>query len=1283
MINNSFWTIIFTVQLKGISLMDVAHGPSFIYEPPARVLISSGSGGTVPCSAHGIPPPSLSWLDSMEQPVSVIKGLREVLQNGTLWFPQFNARDYNAQIHEQEYRCVATNPAGVIVSRHSSISTVMSGFQFSLTVYSVSVEVGNIALMKCGGGREYIDVIGWMRDSDELHTSGRILITTAGDLHIKDVQFTDSIYHYSCKYRNKISGEETLSKPGSIKVTESRGSSLNRPDTVNSAFRVKVGGSIDLPCVGQGYPPPVYSWYKMNQLTGNQEPLNASPSLFPRDSVLSIVGARRTDSGRYICKIHNSVSQFLVEHQLEVYSPLSSYVNPSYIVSDYGRTAIINCTVDGAPVLNVFWLKDGQIVMPSQRIRLTPTTLTIRNVMSSDGGMYQCLAVNEEEESQATAQLVLGSQPPVFNYVFPKEVHQEGPKISLRCEVSGNPPPSISWFLDQHRISFGSGRSLILHQNTGFVERVLIGQYLSAEGTVISHLNISTVLSTDGGLYRCVAKNSVGSVEHSARLNIYGPPTSRGRLNQTAVAGSDVLLVCPVSGYPIHKVEWSTQHQIIKGPRPAPLTNGSLLIRNVEKNDNIEYSCTAYSDGQGSATAYVVLIVIEAPKISPFAFDGDLKEGDRSQVSCTISSGDLPISIRWEKNGNQLEASKNVQIQSNPFSSSIFFFSLTAAHSGSYTCLAENSADVSNFTAQLIVKVSPHWLVEPANQTVVYHESVVINCQAGGNPRPTISWRRSTGNLNSVYEYVQTSDGNIQFHPNGSLVLKAVRQSGKLFSWTAGGLLNFLISVPVYFEHFKANRTAIVNQDAALVCNPFGDHPIRVVWRRGEQELNGKQDRFSFASANSSEGVMNTLTIRNVQRQDGREYTCFASNRFGSQYLTVQLAVYEPPEPPSSLYVSDLTSRSMVLSWYPAFDGNSPVLHYLVQFKPQAVPWREAGNITVSREHSYTRLDGLLPNNIYLLRVISVNSIGLGPPSLEIVAQTKEEVPSGSPVSVRVEAVSSTQILVSWQPPREDDRNGILLGYSVRYGELNSEHLTKKTVRSVSTTELRLSGLVPFTKYQVMVNAFNSIGAGPTSSRSIISTHEAVPGSPPEEVRCEPVSPSLLSISWKPPVQNMNGIVLGYSVTYRRENLVGGKDAIKEVKVGGLYTSITDLETYTSYYIKVAAFTKVGKGVSSEKLICTTGQDVPSAPEDVKAVVVSADSIKLSWRPPAWRNGDILSYSIFTQVDRQTSTTTVAATETEFLIKDLRERQHYEFWVVARTAIGTNQIYHSIRENCF
>ena len=36
-----------------------------------------------------------------------------------------------------------------------------------------------------------------------------------------------------------------------------------------------------------------------------------------------------------------------------------------------------------------------------------------------------------------------------------------------------------------------------------------------------------------------------------------------------------------------------------------------------------------------------------------------------------------------------------------------------------------------------------------------------------------------------------------------------------------------------------------------------------------------------------------------------------------------------------------------------------------------------------------------------------------------------------------------------------------------------------------------------------------------------------------------------------------------------------GKDAIKEVKSGGLSSTLQDLETFTTYYLKVAAFTKV------------------------------------------------------------------------------------------------------------
>ena len=54
------------------------------------------------------------------------------------------------------------------------------------------------------------------------------------------------------------------------------------------------------------------------------------------------------------------------------------------------------------------------------------------------------------------------------------------------------------------------------------VYRIVIGQYLNHEGIVISHLNISSVRTSDGGVYKCVGSNSIGWVDHTARLNVYG-----------------------------------------------------------------------------------------------------------------------------------------------------------------------------------------------------------------------------------------------------------------------------------------------------------------------------------------------------------------------------------------------------------------------------------------------------------------------------------------------------------------------------------------------------------------------------------------------------------------------------------------------------------------------------------------------------------------------------------------------------------------------------------------
>lgn len=216
-----------------------------------------------------------------------------------------------------------------------------------------------------------------------------------------------------------------------------------------------------------------------------------------------------------------------------------------------------------------------------------------------------------------------------------------------------------------------------------------------------------------------------------------------------------------------------------------------------------------------------------------------------------------------------------------------------------------------------------------------------------------------------------------------------------------------------------------------------------------------------------------------------------------------------------------------------------------------------------------------------------------------------------------------------------------------------------------------ISGLAPFSKYSVTVSPFTSVGPGPSSSKSVVATLEGVPSGPPQLVQCSPTSPTSLSLSWQAPsVDSRNGIILGYIVTYRLENKIGGKDAIQSKKTAGTVTTIDGLLTFHSYYVKVSAFTKVGAGARSHKLICTTAQDVPGPPADVKASSINSDTVLVSWRQPERPNGEILSYTLYKQNDRMVTTMTIPGSESQFTFKGLMHRQHYEFWLVAHTEVG-------------
>lgn len=84
----------------------------------------------------------------------------------------------------------------------------------------------------------------------------------------------------------------------------------------------------------------------------------------------------------------------------------------------------------------------------------------------------------------------------------------------------------------------------------------MVGQHVTLQDDVVSHLNISRVTEQDGGEYACVASNTAGKALHAARVNVYGLPYIREMPKVTAVAGNDLNIKCPVAGYPIESISW-------------------------------------------------------------------------------------------------------------------------------------------------------------------------------------------------------------------------------------------------------------------------------------------------------------------------------------------------------------------------------------------------------------------------------------------------------------------------------------------------------------------------------------------------------------------------------------------------------------------------------------------------------------------------------------------------------------------------------------------------------
>uniref|UniRef100_A0A8C4Z4L8 Ig-like domain-containing protein n=1 Tax=Gadus morhua TaxID=8049 RepID=A0A8C4Z4L8_GADMO len=296
----------------------------------------------------------------------------------------------------------------------------------------------------------------------------------------------------------------------------------------------------------------------------------------------------------------------------------------------------------------------------------------------------------------------------------------------------------------------------------------------------------------DRGQYLCTARNSFGSDRVVITLAVQTeppkihPPTSR----EVAVyLGRDVHLHCLTSGLPNPEVSWSlpdgtvinnalqSDDSGVRNRRFVIFDNGTLLLQQMGKKDEGDYTCHAKNKLGRDERKVKVTVTPDAPKISPEShLLATARLGESAKFVCQATGEPRPR-ILWISPGHHIisVSSDRYQVMENGV---LVVKRVTLADEGKYTCIARNpiGEDVKNFQMEVETQEpSINGITGRSTSRVlaVSYQTTQLDCKAEANPEPRVSWITSYGQqLPAPY-----AGGRFQVHPNGSLELRGVRKT--------------------------------------------------------------------------------------------------------------------------------------------------------------------------------------------------------------------------------------------------------------------------------------------------------------------------------------------------------------------------------------------------------------------------------------------------------------------------------------------------------------------------
>ncbi|XP_051232997.1 hemicentin-1 isoform X2 [Dicentrarchus labrax] len=896
----------------------VIDGNSETVEQLTTVLDSSVN---IECVATGSPPPQLNWLRN-GLPLPVSSHIRLLSAGQVLRITRTQVSDSGT------YTCIASNRAGVDNRLYNLQVHVPPGLDGAGSTEDVTVVRGNLASLLCVADGTPTPTVSWLKDGMTLipdpHLKFLNLNTT---VKIIQAQVNDT-GRYTC-VANNTAGQ--VSRHFNLKVLDPpriKGSG------VPSEVSVVVNNVLELQCEATGIPTPSLTWLK----DGRPLPQTDSLRLLRGGEVLRAASAQLEDTGRYSCLANSPAGDDDKEFLVRVHVPpnIAGESTPQDVSVLQNRQVTLECKSDAVPPPTLTWLKDGQPLQASARVRILSggRYLQINMAELSDKAQYTCVASNIAGKTTRQFNLAVNVAPTIKEGSQAVSVHINKPAV-LECIVSGVPSPRVTWRKhgavlagNNHRYTFAEDGSLHIH---------------SAQ-------------VTDTGRYLCMATNQAGTQRKRVDLQVYVPPSiADGRTNVTVTVNVQTALSCEATGIPKPTVSWMKNGRAINTDQNQNmyrlLSSGSLVVIAPTVEDTAVYECVV-SNEAGEESRFINLTVHVPPSIADEPTELVVTRLSPVVIACTASGVPEPT-IHWSKDGMKLpKEGRGYSILST---GPVEITSAELSHAGRYSCTAKNAAGSTHRHVQLTVQELPVIQSHPSTLDVILNNPITLPCRATGSPRPTITWQKEGINI-------PTTGGSFTVLPNGSLQISkaSVSDSGTYIcvaqnpAGTALGKTKLRVQVPPVISSETQKYLAPVDSSVTLLCQANGSPPPSVTWHKDGQPLSESVRQRVLSSG--------SLQIAFIQPSDTGRYTCTAANAAGTVSLEMSLTVQIPPS---------IRGGEQELA---VVENSQTQLVCVAEGVPQpSLSWEKDGNPLIESTGEYT----ILPSGELVIDIAQSNDAGI------------------------------------------------------------------------------------------------------------------------------------------------------------------------------------------------------------------------------------------------------------------------------------------------------------------